>query len=291
MVRYALAKAEDQSKVEQFLSQFVNDYLVSQISDYIAQRTGGLYLAYQSDELIGTAVVSLPKAHEACLGGMRVTPSFQGTGLEREIAQFQIEEARRLGAQIIRAVRGADNQAEQELWEGQLGFQPVVEWVVGRIEGASKAEGPTFAPATAGPAWAVDRDRLLTFWGRHQDDVWAGQNLWAPHGFSGEDVLTQLERGSVGMAPQADGIEVDSMAIFRVANKALRLHYLRSAGAYLKDLIAYLGVEARAWGVTAIRFGLTRDAADQLLAVATGEITEEWRGVVLEAVANPTARS
>lgn len=280
MVRYVRATVEDQAKIDRFLSQFVNDYLPAQLPEYLSYRTGGVYLAYDDEEIVGTAVLALPKPHEAYLGGMRISPPRQGQGLGQAFVKFQMEEAARLGAEVVRALVSRGNTSVKAVLEDQLGFRAVDDWVVGRLTGF---EAPEYPPVAAGPAWAVDHDRLLAFWRQHDQDLWAGSDPWMPHSWSQDDLWKFVELGGVALAPQGPDDAIDSLAIFRVQKEALHVHYLRSAGHTLKDLLSYLFVEARAWGVNVLRFGLSQAGADQLIAAGSGAVQDEWRGVVLQA--------
>ncbi|NMP21044.1 GNAT family N-acetyltransferase [Sulfobacillus harzensis] len=279
-MRYVRATAEDQARIESFLSQFVDDYARDQIESYLASETGGLYLALDDDnQLAATGVVALGKPHEAFLGAVRLRPDMQDTSLAEEMAEFQVQEARRLGAQVVRALISRGNEASQHLFQTKLGFHVVDEWVAGSLEGFS---APEYPDEVAGPAWAVDRDRLLAFMNQHGEDLWSRDGAWQPASISFDDVWHSVELGSTALAPQTSGEALDTLAIFHIQDDRMHLQYLRSMGKHLKALLQYLWVESRAWGVKTLEFGLPRHAADKLVEASGLTMNREWHGIVLE---------
>ncbi len=281
MLRYVRASMEDEGKVREFLGQFVEDYLSHQVQKYMAQRQGGLYLALDDDQIMGTAVITLPKRHEAYLGGMRIAPPRQGQGLGEAFAKFQVEEARRLGAHVARALIHQDNQTSLHILEQTLGFQVGEGWMVGTLAGFEAPEEP---PLSAGPAWAVDRDRVLAFYQRFSDDLWAEGDHWAPHSLSMEDLWNRFEASGLALAPQDPSEEIDTVAMYRIGqNETMHLHYFRSVdGKLAEELLRYLWIEARAWGISKLHFGLTQKQAERLVAAAAIKPTDTWSGLILE---------
>ncbi|AEJ38947.1 hypothetical protein TPY_0752 [Sulfobacillus acidophilus TPY] len=278
MLRYVRAAAEDQARIEQFLGQFVDDYLVHEFPRYLTYKTGGIYLANDDDQLVGLSVIALPKPHEAYLGGMRIRPDVQGKGVGEEFAAFQVAEAERLGATVIRALVPRGNDASRSIWEG-LGFRVVEEWVVGTFEGF---QGPPYGNEVAGPAWAIDRQRIEAFYEQHPRDLWAMPDPWIPQSLTLDDIWGRLEAGGALVAPQEVGQAVDTLALYAINDRDLTVHYMRSMGTHLKALLEYLWVEARAWGVKTLRFGLPRPQADKLKEAAALPVLNEWRGLILE---------
>lgn len=272
---------EDEGKVQEFLRQFVEDYLSNQVAKYLAQRYGGLYLALDDDQIVGTAVITLPKRHEAYLGAMRIAPPRQGQGLGAAFAQFQVEEAKRLGARVARALIHQDNQTSLHILETTLGFHVGDGWMVGTLSGF---EAPPQTPLAAGPAWAVDRDRILAFYQRFSDDLWAEQDHWAPHSLSMEDIWNRFEASGLAVAPQDPTQEIDTLAMYRIGeNETMHLYYFRSGeGHGGEDLLGYLWTEARAWGISQLHFGLTQKQAERLIAIVGIKPTDTWVGLVLE---------
>lgn len=277
---YVRATAEDQARIQEFLSQFVDDYLTEHIATYLSSETGGLYMALDDEkQVLATAVVDLIKPHEAYLSGMRIRPDMLGTGLGQEFAEFQVQEAKGLGATIIRALVGRGNEVSQQILQEKLGFHVVEEWVVGSMQGF---DAPQFPDPVAGPAWAVDRDRLYAFCHQHADDLWSERSHWLPQKLTFDDVWHGVELGAAAVAAQDAEHDVDTLALYRIHEGDLHLNYLRSMGKHLKALIQYLWVESRAWGVKTLHFGLPRHAADKFIEVAGLPLSREWHGIVLE---------
>lgn len=279
-MRYIRATAEDQARIQEFLSQFVDDYLSEHIGGYFSSENGGVFMALDDDnQLLATAIVDLVKPQEAYLSGMRIRPDMQGSSLGHEFAEFQVQEAKRLGAQVIRALVGRGNEASQKILQENLGFHVVEEWVVGSLEGF---DAPRFSELEAGPAWAVDRERLAAFVNQHSEDLWADKNHWLPRRLTFEDVWHGVELGAAAVAPQDFAQSLDAVALFRISDGDIHLNYLRSMGQHLKSLLQYLWVESRAWGVKRLHFGLPRHAADKFIEVAGLPLAREWHGIVLE---------
>ena len=278
-MRYVRATAEDQARIQEFLSQFVDDYLSSRVSEYLTLQTGGIYLALEDDVIVGTAVITSPKTHEAYLGGMRIRPDVQGTGFGAEFAEFQVQEAKKLGATVIRALISRGNETSQHILQEKLGFQAVDEWVIGSMEGF---DGPEYAENVAGPAWAVDHDRLLAFCNQYTEDLWSQSGHWVPASLAFDDIWHGVEMGEAALAPQNATDAVDTVALFKIHEGDLHLHYLRSMGHHLKAIIQYLWVESRAWGVKTLYFGLPGSSADKLIEASGLSVNNEWRGIVLE---------
>ncbi|MCY0879171.1 MAG: GNAT family N-acetyltransferase [Firmicutes bacterium] len=279
-MRYVRATAEDQARIQEFLAQFVDDYLSEHITAYLASDTGGIYLALDDNgQLAALAVVDMVKTHEAYLSGMRVRPELQGTSVGLEFAEFQVQEAKRLGAKVIRALVGRGNELAQQILQEKLGFRVVDEWVVGSMQGF---EAPAYPDGVAGPAWAVDRERLEAFFQQHGQDLWSNHNHWLPRALSFEDVWHGVEQGALAVAPQESQEAVDTVALFEIFDGDMHLNYLRTMGQHLKSLIQYLWVEARAWGVKTLHFGLPRHSADKFVEMSGLPLTREWHGLVLE---------
>lgn len=276
LLTFLRAKKEDHDRIRQFLAQFVDDYLAESFPQYLEVRWGGLYIALDGEQLVGTCVISLPKFHEAYLSGMRIAPSRQGQGLGEEFGRFQIEEARRLGAEVVRALVHADNELSAHVLQEKLGFHVVDQWAVGEI---NPIPVPDSRPKEAGPAWAIDQERLAQFVRRYHDDLWAPSE-WNPTSLTMGDVTHRFGSGGVVLAPLTG--EVEALALTQIlAREVLHINYLRALGQALSSLLDHLWNEARAWGANRCRFGLSAHAAERLRAlVPNTEI--QWRGIVLE---------
>jgi N-acetylglutamate synthase-like GNAT family acetyltransferase len=276
LLTFVRATKADQERIREFLSQFIDDYLLELFPRYLGHYVGGLYLALDGDQLVGTCAISLVRPKEAILSGMRIQPTRQGQGLGEEFGRFQLEEARRLGAEVVRVLVHQDNHASAHLLQDKLGFRVVEEWAVGKI---TPLPIPDQRPTEAGPAWAVDRDRIGAFLDQHPGDLWAPE-VWEPRTLTIQDVVLRFEDGGVAVAPQRG--EVEALALTGLQSReVLTLSYLRALGQAVQGLLDYLWNEARAWGITQCRFGLAAEAAERLRAlVPNTEIT--WRGLILE---------
>ena len=276
MLTFVRATEADHDRVRQFLAQFVDDYLAETYSQHLVERRGGLYLALDGDQLVGTCVISLPKAQEAYLSGMRIAPNRQGQGLGEEFGRFQLDEARRLGARIVRVLVRQDNEAWANVLQEKLGFRVVDHWAVGEI---SPIPEPRDRPSDAGPAWAIDRERLADFTQTCAGDLWS-MTEWQPESLDIGDVLHRIEDGGAAVVPQTG--ELSALALTRIQSReTMYIQYFRALGQAVGSLLDYLWNEARAWGASRCRFGLTQSAADRLRAsVPNCEII--WRGLVLE---------
>ncbi|MCL6561439.1 MAG: GNAT family N-acetyltransferase [Firmicutes bacterium] len=280
MLRYARASTEDQPRILQFLNQFPGDYLAKRLNSYLELQPGGVYLAWDGEEIVGMAVIYLPRPHEAYLGGMRIATSRQGQGIGTEFTRFQVAEAERLGAWMVRALVQEGNSASPHILQDKLGFRQSVAWHVGKYPGIQNLAN--YSPE-AGPAWAVDMDRLTRFWERRRDDLWAGKDLWMPYSLTMQDIRQALEYGGVGIVPQTPDQEIEALALFQIKNhEHLSLQYFWGERPYLDLLVGYLGTEARAWGVTELRFGLPAASSRLLAQYFTQPPEEEWKGALFE---------
>jgi hypothetical protein len=276
LLRFVRATKEDHDRIRQFLAQFPNDYLPDVVPRHLAARRGGFYLAWEDDRLVGTCAVALPKAQEAILFGMRVATAGNPDGVREEVAHFQLEEARRLGAQVVRVLVPVDQAEATHVLQDRLGFRVVDQWAVGEVH---PLPVPADRPREAGPAWAIDRERVSAFVREHGGDLWADDE-WAVTSLSFQDVWRRFESGGVALAPLEGAVE--ALALLRVESReTLHLNYFRAIGQMFSALLDYLWNEARAWGAQRCRFGLSLHAAERLRAAVPG--TEiQWRGLVLE---------
>ncbi|MCY0881929.1 MAG: GNAT family N-acetyltransferase, partial [Firmicutes bacterium] len=168
---------------------------------------------FQEDELAGLFVMSLPKKHEAYIGGLRIAPSLQQQGLEREIVAHQLEEARRLGAQVCRVLVSQNNELLQKVVKDDLHLEKNGTWIVADWEGY---QAPQISPVIAGPAWAVDKDRLERFAERFSNELWSENDLWIPRSLDAKDVAKRFEDANIAVAPQDSADDVESLAIYRI---------------------------------------------------------------------------
>ena len=280
MLRYVRASLEDQAKIEEFLRSSQEESVIKEVGTLLGFTQGGLYVAIDNNgTIVGIAVMTLPKRHEAYLGHVQMAPPHQDRETLKEFAAFQLEEARKLGAHVIRALASSDD----ELWAATLQedseFEPVEKWVVGTFEGHQVPDVP---PIEAGPAWAVDKPRIREFMDQEPAALWAENDLHIPSSLDSQDLENQFEVGGIAVAPQDGRTAVDSLALYRVRNAdAIDIKYFRSHGHDIRQLLEYLWLEARAWGVNRMRVGLSDKAASQISETLQLPIQVEWAGSIL----------
>ncbi|HBQ96431.1 MAG: GNAT family N-acetyltransferase [Firmicutes bacterium] len=277
MLRYVRASLEDQAKVEEFLRRNQNDRLIKELGKLLSLTQGGLYLAIDDNgAIVGTAVLTLPKRHEAYLGQVQLASPNLDRETLKEFAAFQLEEAQKLGAHIVRATTGDDDELWASILQEESQFEPVEKWVVGTFEGY---QVPEFPPLEAGPAWAVDKERIRKFMEPVTDALWAEHDLHIPTSLDDQSLENQFEVGGVAVAPQDGRIAVDSLVLYRIRNsESLDIKYFRSDGHYIHQVLDYLWLEARAWGISRLRVGLSEKTASQIAEALQVPIQREWAG-------------
>jgi hypothetical protein len=278
LLRYVRASVDDQAKVEQFLQGVQND-LSEKIGVYLTQAQGGLYLALDGDAIVGTAVITFPKRHEGYLGSVQMAPPQQDRDLFKEFAAFQLEEAKKAGAHIVRALVNQEDTMWSTVLHEDFGFEDAGQWVVGEFEGYQTPETP---PEQAGPSWSVDKERVREFMRQFPDVLWVNADMYIPQSLTPEDMEKQFESGGIAVGPQDGRLNVASLALYRVRNNdAIDLKYFASQGKYTKELLNYLWIEARAWGVQKMRFGLSSETVERIAAVLQLPVHTLWQGTVL----------
>lgn len=284
MLTFVRATREDSDRVRAFLQGAASttdghDDLTHDFTEHLAGRSlGGLYLASDGDQVVASCVITMVQPREAYLSGLRVRPDRQGQGVEEEFGRFQLEEARRLGADVVRVLVSVDNEVAHRLLQEKLGFTVVDQWAVGEI---NPIPTPERQPRDAGPAWAVDRERLSAFLAEQGSvGLWTCDDDWEVQSLALSELLKRVEDGGVALSPNQGAIE--ALALTRVqAREVLHIEYLRDLGHRLSALLDHLWSEARAWGANRCRFGVSLGVAERLRAlVPNTEIT--WRGLVLE---------
>jgi GNAT superfamily N-acetyltransferase len=284
LLTFVRATREDSDRVRAFLQGAASttdghDDLSHDYSEHLAGRSvGGLYLAIDGDQVEASCAMTMVQPKEAYLSGLRVRPDRQGQGVDEELGRFLLLEARRLGADVVRVLVGADNEAAHRLLQDKLGFAVVDQWAMGEI---NPIPTPERLPRDAGPAWAVDRDRLSAFLAAQGSvGLWSCDDEWELQSLALSELLKRVEDGGVALAPNQGAIE--ALALTRLqAREVLHIEYLRDLGHRLSALLDHLWSEARAWGASRCRFGLSLGVAERLRAlVPNTEIT--WRGLVME---------
>ncbi len=284
LLTFVRATREDSARIRAFLEGAssvadISDELVDGFAEHLDGRSiGGLYLATEDGTILATCVITVVQAHEAYLSGIRVLPERQDQDVTEEFGRFQLEEAGRLGADVVRVLVHVDNAAAHQLLQDKLGFEVVDQWAVGEINPIPAPDGTTH---DAGPAWAVDRERLTAFL-RAQGGVglWSGGRETEVKSLALSELLKRVEAGGVALSPNEGAIE--ALALTRVQTReVLHIEYLKDLGHRLSTLLDHLWSEARAWGASRCRFGVSLGMAERLRSIVPNtEIT--WRGSVLE---------
>ncbi len=277
MLRYVRASAEDQAKVEEFLRRIQDDRLIKELDKLLSLTQGGLYLAIDDNgAVVGTAVLTLPKGHEAYLGQVRLASPNLDRETLKEFAAFQLEEAQKLGAHVVRAMAGDDDELWASILQEESQFEPVEKWIVGTFEGY---QAPDVPPLEAGPAWAVDKERIRKFMETVTNAFWAEKDLHIPTSLDDQSLENQFEVGGIAVAPQDGRLPVDSLVLYRIRNtESLDIRYFRSEGHYIHQLLDYLWLEARAWGIKRIQVGLCEKTALQIQDALQVSMQLEWTG-------------
>lgn len=280
-MRYVRASEEDEAKIRDFLAQFPSDYLLEAFPRYLTAKPGGLYMALENDTLVATAAIVMKRPHEAYLSGMRVASGSGADGLHREFAAFQIEEARRLGAHVVRAFVEQTNTESLTALRDDLSFEQGTEWEVGAL--AQIDPMGTELPLDAGPAWAVDQERLRSFWQDRRSALWTMDDPWVPVALAEEDFERAVPTGGVAVVPQNTDEPIRALTLYQVKNRdTLDLRYLDGDEAGRRDLLMFLVVEARVWGVTRLRYGMPRAVAEEVVRFFDRIPESPWRGWILE---------
>lgn len=280
-MRYVRASEEDEAKIRDFLAQFPPDYLLEAFPRYLTAKPGGLYMALDNDVLVAIAAIVMTRPHEAYLSGLRVLKEAASTGIHREFAGFQIEEARRAGARVVRAFVDETNTESLAALRDGLSFEQGTEWEVGLLNQID----PTGAelPLDAGPAWAVDQERLRAFWQEHRGALWTLNDPWVPVALTEEDLEHAVPTGGVAVVPQDTDEAIRGLALYQVKNRdTIDVRYLDGDEESRLDLLRFLRVEARAWGVTRLRYGMPRAVAEEVVRFFERTPESPWRGWILE---------
>lgn len=107
------------------------DYVFDVLPDWIQQRPGGVYIYEYQGEVAGFSSIAFPKPGEAWLRGKRIDRRFEGRGVGTATTRFEIDEAIRLGARVIRLAAHEDNAAVHHMIGNKLGFKLAARRVIG----------------------------------------------------------------------------------------------------------------------------------------------------------------
>jgi GNAT superfamily N-acetyltransferase len=155
-----LARPEDKAAVLAFCARTWEwgDYLPEVWEDWLVDPAGRLLVATLDERPVAVMHVRMVAPQEGWLEGMRVDPTVRGQGIARALSARGREEARALGATVVRLATHSDNNVAQHASERdhfeRVGTFIVYEAPAGQLE---DAEIPT--PAT--PADLPDVQALL----------------------------------------------------------------------------------------------------------------------------------
>ncbi len=123
-MKFKLSRATpaDKNAVLRLSRHFPDDYLEEVVDRWINMDTGGLFLAWHNDFLIGCCTLSFPSPAEGWLHGMRVHPDYQGQGIAFELNSYLIDRAKSKGAAVVRLLTAPDNHGALRV-SAKLGLQ------------------------------------------------------------------------------------------------------------------------------------------------------------------------
>lgn len=281
-MNYARATIDDKEKIAQFLSQFVNETVFKNLDHYLTRRVGGLFLAIDDhQDLIGIASLTSSNNMDVVISGLRISPPHQNASVVGEFGEFLLNESRMLGARKVRFLVSRDNQVMQNVWSQSLGFVVQKGWVMGAIE---EFDAQEYVPEMAGPAWSVDRDRVEKLWEELEPpQLWSHHDLLSPQALTMDDVWQRFEDGGAALAPQHTSDDVDTIVLYSVQhNEAIDIQYIHPGAKFLHSVLEFLWIEARAWGLQKLRFGVEQTTFEQLAKAVGDKIKPEWSGVIME---------
>ncbi len=288
MLHYVRASGQDEAKIRQFLGQFPMSHWSQNLSQYLNASLGGMFLALDDDStVLGCAALVGERSREMYILGMRMAQGEQSSEASQGLAGVLIEDATQTGAQVVRALIEETDDIPLRVLQEELQFNPQTEWEVGTLSELPVALNR--GVGEAGPAWAVDRERLFDFLAKHPGQVWASGDPWFPRTLTEEDLAHGFEVGGAALSPQDLGQPIAALALYSIKNRErLNLGYLQSAKTVdLEALLTYLMVDAHAWGVTELRYGLASDQAQALVEWYGKAAESGWRGWLLEKALHP----
>ncbi len=286
MLRYVRASEQDEARIRQFLGQFPSDYLRLDYSRYLKAPMGGVYLALtdEESEVVGVAAAVSGRPQEICLTGMRIADGADGQEICRGLTDVQMEDAVKGDVPLVRALIDENNELPLHTLQERYNFQSRIIWEVGEYAQVTNLT-PTLS-GEAGPAWAVDQERLFGFLANYPRQLWAGEELWLPQTLGDKDLERGFEVGGAAVWPQDVERPVQGLALYQVRNhERLDIRYLKADTPTVQQaLLDYLLVEAHAWGVTRLRYGLSADQAQTVRARYGDPSGPVWRGWILDHV-------
>ncbi len=271
--------AGDRDRVLEMLRAFEDDYLPRVLDSWLHQEPGGCYLAEEEGRVIAFASIHFPLPGEAWLRGMRVHPSAQGRGAGTAFSRFQVEEARRLGAHVVRLGTSYKNRAVHRMIGEKLRFELIARWCFspGPPPDGRRAQGVRAATRQ-------DSDALEEFLREleRRGALFPYRSVgspWQMASFRPEHAGRCLEEGEVLLRESPQGITGMAIAIpyQREGKNYLGLTYLAGDEESLDQILAHLPALARRRGLAGLSYSLPEP---QYRRVARGPA--EWVMLVYE---------
>ncbi|HEY8449617.1 MAG TPA: GNAT family N-acetyltransferase [Bacillota bacterium] len=103
------------------------DYVYDALPAWLEERPGGVYLYEVDGRVVGFASIAFPKPGEAWLRGKRIDVDDEGRGFGTRSGHFELAEAVRLGARVVRLATAPGPTPATRLVE-RLGFERLAAW-------------------------------------------------------------------------------------------------------------------------------------------------------------------
>lgn len=264
-----------------------DDYLRWVIDGYMKERPGGFYLTEdESGRLLALASITFIRPGQAFLRTMRVHPEVQGQGVGTEFTRFQVDQAKRLGARVVRLLTAEDNRAVHRLAGEKLGFTLRGRWATWwdslslTLPPDGQATGVRVAVGDDAPAL----DGLF----RESQEVCSCPGVFAGEEESsemyafepaGEPLAGLIEAGRVlvhGVAAP-DGLAVVTPSTGYDGRSTLLVTYLWGGPEARLGFLRHLAGEVRSGRATAIELSLPADQAEALEALGRAWHPEDQR--------------
>lgn len=123
------ATPDDLPALKSLRSRFEDDYLPEVLDEWVHDSPGGVYVYFCDGAVCGLVGIHFPRPGQAWLRGKRIAIGFEGRGIGTATALFEIEEAERLGARVVRLLTAVDNAAVHRMME-RVGMSPAGRWRV-----------------------------------------------------------------------------------------------------------------------------------------------------------------
>lgn len=282
------ATPEDLPALRALRSRMEGDYLPGVLEDWLREEPGGVYVYLCDGQVCGLASIHFPRPGEAWLRGKRIATGFEGRGIGTATAFFEIEEAARLGARVVRLMTHADNAPVHRMM-ARVGMEPVARWrvaeslprpagVVGAAAAGDGGSGEAAAdggPAAQVPPWA-EAALLRPLQGGEPPLVAAAYDPWVLHELDAGALGEAARRGWLWVAGEPPAAlllaeEEGTLLLRRAAGEPaavaglVRRAAARAEGAGL-ELVASLPEEEA--GAVLAALGLAQDAGEPFVVYA-----------------------